>query len=57
MKREAKVQQYIILKKITRQIYGQINNIGDTYAKKELNELIEKNIIKRVGKEKDTYYY
>jgi predicted HTH transcriptional regulator len=57
LKREAKVQQYIILKKITRQIYGQINNIGDTYAKKELNELIEKNIIKRVGKEKDTYYY
>ena len=43
-------------KKITRQIYGQINSIGDTYAKKEIKELIEKNIIKRVGKGKDTYY-
>jgi len=56
LKRKAKVQQYIILKKITRQIYGQINSIGDTYAKKEIKELIEKKIIKRVGKGKDTYY-
>jgi len=43
-------------KKITRQIYSQINNIGDTYAKKELKELIEKKIVRRVGKGKDTYY-
>lgn len=43
-------------KKITRQIYGQINNIGDTYAKKELKELIENKIVRRVGKGKDTYY-
>ena len=43
-------------KKITRQIYGQINSIGDTYAKKEIKELIEKKIIRRVGKGKDTYY-
>ena len=39
-----------------RQIYGQINSIGDTYAKKEIKELIEKNIIRRAGKGKDTYY-
>jgi len=56
LKRKAKVQQYIILKNITRQIYGQINSIGDTYAKKELKELIENKIIRRVGKGKDTYY-
>jgi len=43
-------------KKITRQIYSQINSIGDTYAKKELKELIEKKIVRRVGKGKDTYY-
>jgi predicted HTH transcriptional regulator len=43
-------------RRITRQIYGQINNIGDTYAKKELKELIDKKIVKRVGKGKDTYY-
>lgn len=34
--------------KITRQIYCEINNIGDTYAKKELSELIEKKIIQRI---------
>ncbi len=44
------------LKNITRQIYGQINSIGDTYAKKELKELIDKKIVKRIGKGKDTYY-
>ena len=55
--REKKAIEYLMReKKITRQIYGQINNIGDTYAKKELKELIDKKIVKRVGKGKDTYY-
>jgi len=56
LKRKAKVQLYIILKNITRQIYGQINSIGDTYAKKEIKEIIDKKIVKRIGKGKDTYY-
>ncbi len=43
-------------KRITRQIYSQINNIGDTYAKKELKELIQKKVIKRIGEGKNTYY-
>lgn len=43
-------------KKITRQIYCQINNIGDTYAKKELKELVQKKIIRRIGKGKNIYY-
>lgn len=43
-------------KTITRQIYSRINNIGDTYAKKELKELIQKGIIRKIGKGKNTYY-
>lgn len=43
-------------KKITRQIYCQINNVGDTYAKKELKELMQKKIIRKIGKGKNTYY-
>ena len=43
-------------KKITRQVYCQINNVGDTYAKKELKELIQKKIIRKRGKGKNTYY-
>ncbi len=43
-------------KKITRQVYCQINNVGDTYAKKELKELIQKKIIRKIGKGKSTYY-
>ena len=43
-------------KAITRQIYCQINNIGDTYAKKELKELIQKKIIRRIGKGRSTCY-
>lgn len=42
--------------KITRQVYCQINNVGDTYAKKELKELIQKKIIRKIGKGKNTYY-
>lgn len=55
--RQKKSIEYIKEKeKITRQIYCEINNIGDTYAKKELSELIEKKIIQRIGKGKITYY-
>jgi ATP-dependent DNA helicase RecG len=43
-------------KKITRQIYCQINNIGDTYAKKEIKELMQKRIIRKIGKGKNIYY-
>lgn len=43
-------------KKITRQIYCKISNVGDTYAKKELKELIQKNIIRKMDKGKKTYY-
>ena len=43
-------------KKITRQAYCKINDIGITYAKKELNQLIQKKIIKRIGQGKNTYY-
>jgi len=43
-------------KAITRQIYCQINNIGDTYAKKELKELIQKKIVRRIGKGRSTCY-
>ena len=43
-------------KKITRQVYCQINNVGDTYAKKELKELIQKKIIRKIGKGKNIYY-
>ena len=43
-------------KKITRQVYCQINNVGDTYAKKELKELIQKKMIIKIGKGKNTYY-
>ena len=43
-------------KKITRQIYCKINNIGDTYGKKELKELIQKKIIRKIGKGRGSYY-
>jgi len=43
-------------KKITRQLYCQINNIGDTYAKKELKELIQKKMIRKIGKGRNIYY-
>lgn len=43
-------------KMITRQIYCQINNIGDTYAKKELKALIQKKVVKRIGKGRNTCY-
>ena len=43
-------------KTITRQIYSRINNIGNTYAKKELKELIQKGIIRKIAKGKNTYY-
>ena len=55
--RQKKALEYI--KKngsINRQEYCKINNIGDTYAKRELGELIQKKIIKRVGKGKNTRY-
>lgn len=42
--------------KIIRQIYCRINNIGDTYAKRELKDLTQKNIIKKIGKGKNIYY-
>lgn len=43
-------------KAITKQIYCQINSIGDTYAKKELKELIQKKIVRRIGKGRSTCY-
>jgi ATP-dependent DNA helicase RecG len=55
--RQKKALEYLKKKReITRQVYCKINNIGDTYAKKELNELIESRIIRRIGKGKNTYY-
>ena len=55
--RQRKAMEYV--KKeggITRPIYCQINEIGETYAKKELNELIGKHILRRVGRGKSTHY-
>ena len=43
-------------RKITRQVYCQINKIGNTYGKKELKELIQKKIIKKIGKGRGSYY-
>jgi ATP-dependent DNA helicase RecG len=55
--RQKKALGYLKKKKrITRQVYCKINNIGDTYAKKELNELIQSRVIRRIGKGKNTYY-
>ena len=42
--------------RITRMEYCKLNDIGATYAKKELNDLIAMKIIRRVGKGKSTYY-
>jgi len=41
---------------LTRPVYCQINDIGETYAKKEINDLIKKRVIKRMGGGKNTYY-
>lgn len=55
--RQKKAIEYLRKKgTITRQIYSDLNKISGTYAKKELNELREKNIIKRFGRGKNTYY-
>ncbi len=42
--------------KITRAEYCKIGNIGATYAKKELNELIKKRVVRRAGKGKAMHY-
>lgn len=55
--RQKKAMQYLQKeKKITRQIYGQINEVGITYAKKELNDLINKKVLKRIGTGRNTCY-
>ena len=55
--RQRKAIEYIKKKgRITRNNYCKLNKIGYTYAKKELNSLLEKKIIKRKGKGKGTYY-
>jgi len=55
--RQRKAIEYIKEKgRITRNNYCKLNKIGSTYAKKELNNLLEKKIIKRRGKGKSTYY-
>ena len=55
--RQRKAIEYIKKKgRITRNNYCKLNKIGSTYAKKELNSLLEKKIIKRKGKGKGTYY-
>ena len=42
--------------RITRKEYSETNYIGATYAKRELNEMIAKKIIRRIGRGKSTYY-
>jgi len=55
--RQKKAIEYVKKEgRITRPIYCQINDIGETYAKKEINFLIEKRVFKRVGGSKNTYY-
>jgi len=56
-KRQKNAIEYLKREKtITRQIYCQINNIGDTYAKKELKELMLKKVVRKIGKGRSTCY-
>ncbi len=43
-------------KHITSKEYQEINNIGKVMAIRELNQLINKKILKRIGKGKNTQY-
>ncbi len=55
--RQKKAIEYVKKEgRITRTIYCQINDIGATYAKKEINFLIEKRVFRRVGGSKNTQY-
>ncbi len=55
--RQKKAIEYIKKEgKLTRPIYCQISEIGPTYAKKEINDLIEKRVLRRMGGSKSTYY-
>ena len=42
--------------RMTRREYSETNHIGATYAKRELNEMIAKKIVRRIGRGKSTYY-
>ncbi len=42
--------------KITKFEYCKLNGIGPTYAKRELNDMLKKNIIKRIGTGRSTHY-
>ena len=42
--------------KITNQIYQKINQINRDTAKYELNALVSKGKLKKIGKKKSTYY-
>jgi len=56
--RQKKALEYLKAKgQITRSIYCNMNDIGVTYAKKELNYLIQNKIIRRAGKGKKTHYF
>ena len=55
--RQKKAIEYVKKEgRITQPIYCQINGIGKTYAKKEINDLIEKRVFRRIGGGKNTYY-
>jgi len=43
-------------KKITKKTLKEILNVKDTKAKKVLNEMIDKNVLKREGAGRSTYY-
>lgn len=56
---ERQVKAILYLKKngrLTNKEYQEINNITDRTALRDLEKLIELNIIKRIGKKKGTYY-
>jgi ATP-dependent DNA helicase RecG len=55
--RQKKAIEYVKKEgRITRPVYCQINDVGETYAKKEINFLIKKRVFRRVGQSKNTYY-
>jgi len=55
--RQKKAIEYLkIHKKITRKIYIEINNISPRQANKDLNDLLEKRLIKKQGKGRAIYY-
>ncbi|MBF0594340.1 MAG: hypothetical protein HQL22_05165 [Candidatus Omnitrophica bacterium] len=55
--RQKKAVEYVNQNgKITKALYCQINEIGETYAKKEINDLISQRVFRRVGGSRNIYY-